>query len=166
VYQIKRHVDGSIERYKACLVARGFTQQEGFDYSETLSPDIKQATVRLVFSIAVSRNWKIHQLDIHNAFLNGVFIEEVYIKQPSGFIDSTFPSYMCRLHKSLYGLKQAPHAWYTHLSDFLLSSGFHASKIDTFLLILSDGTNIFYLLVYVDDILLTGSNSAMLHHLI
>ena len=105
MYWIKRHVDGSIERYKACLVARGFTQQEGFDYSETLSPDIKQATVRLVFSIAVSRNWKIHQLDIHNAFLNGVFIEEVYIKQPSGFIDSTFPSYMCRLHKSLYGLK-------------------------------------------------------------
>jgi histone deacetylase 1/2 len=105
VYRIKRHVDGNIERYKACLVARGFTQQEGIDYSETLSPDIKQATVRLVFSIAVSRNWKIHQLDIHNAFLNGVFIEEVYMKQPPGFIDSTFPSYMCRLHKSLYGLK-------------------------------------------------------------
>jgi hypothetical protein len=70
------------------------------------------------------------------------------------------------LHKSLYGLKQAPRAWYTRLSDFLLSIGFLASKVDTSLFILSDGTNIFYLLVYVDDILLTGSNSAMLHRLL
>jgi len=120
----------------------------------------------LVFSIAVSRNWKIHQLDIHNAFLNGVLTEEVYMKQPPGFIDSSLPSHVCRLHKSLYGLKQAPRAWYTRLSDVLLSIGFRASKVDTSLFILSDGTNIFYLLVYVDDILLTGSNSAMLHHLI
>jgi len=73
---------------------------------------------------------------------------------------------VCRLHKSLYGLKQAPRAWYTRLSDFLLSIGFRASKVDTSLFILSNGTNIFYLLVYLDDILLTGSNSAMLHHLI
>lgn len=166
VYRIKRRVDGSIERYKARLVARGFTQQEGIDYSETFSPVIKQATVRLVFSIAVSRNWKIHQLDIHNAFLNGVLTEEVYMKQPPSFIDSSLPSHVCKLHKSLYGLKQAPKAWYTRLSDFLLSIGFRASKVDTSLFILSDGTNIFYLLVYVDDILLTGSNSAMLHHLI
>jgi hypothetical protein len=70
------------------------------------------------------------------------------------------------LHKSLYGLKQAPRAWYTRLSDFLLSIGFLASKVDTSLFILSDGTNIFYLLVYVDDILLTGNNSAMLHRLV
>ena len=73
---------------------------------------------------------------------------------------------MCRLHKSVYGLKQAPRAWYTHLSDFLFSIGFRASKVDTSLFILSDGTNIFYLLVYVDDILLTGSNSTMFHYLI
>jgi len=144
----------------------GFTQQEGIGYSETFSPVIKQATVRLVFSIAVSRNWKIHQLDIHNAFLNGVLIEEVYMKQPPGFVDTTLPSHVCRLHKSLYGLKQAPRAWYIRLSDFLLSIGFLTSKVDTSLFILSDGTNIFYLLVYVDDILLTGSNSAMLHHLV
>jgi len=166
VYRIKRRVDGSIERYKARLVARGFTQHEGIDYSETFSPVIKQATVRLVFSITVSRNWKIHQLDIHNVFLNDILTEEVYMKQPPGFVDSCLPSHVCRLHKSLYGLKQAPRAWYTRLSDFLLSIGFRASKVDTSLFILSDGSNIFYLMMYVDDILLTGSNSAMLHHLI
>jgi len=88
------------------------------------------------------------------------------MKQPPGFVDSSLPSHVCRLHKSLYGLKQAPRAWYTRLSDFLLSIGFRAFKVDTSLFILSDGTNIFYLLVYVDDILLTGSNSAMFHHLI
>jgi len=88
------------------------------------------------------------------------------MKQPPGFVNSSLPSQVCKLHKSLYGLKQAPRAWYTRLSDFLLSIGFRASKVDTSLFILSDGTNIFYLLVYVDDILLTGSNSAMLHHLI
>jgi histone deacetylase 1/2 len=88
------------------------------------------------------------------------------MKQPLGFIDSSLPSHVCGLHKSLYSLKQAPRAWYTRLSDFLLSIGFHAFKVDTSLFILSDGTNIFYLLVNVDDILLMGSNSAMLHHLI
>jgi hypothetical protein len=86
VYKIKRRSDGSIERYKMRLVARGFTQQEGIDYSETFSPVIKQVTVKLVFSIAVSCDWKIHQLDIHNAFLNGVLDEEVYMKQPPGLL--------------------------------------------------------------------------------
>jgi histone deacetylase 1/2 len=98
---IKHRVDGNIERYKARLVARGFTQQEGIDYSETFSPVVKQETVRLVFSNAVSRNWKIHQLDIHNAFLNDVLAEEVYMKQPPGFIDSALPSHVCWLHLSM-----------------------------------------------------------------
>ena len=105
VYKIKCRSDGSIERYKARLVARGFTQQEGIDYSETFSPVIKQATVRLVFSILVSCGWKIHQLDIHNAFLDGVLDEEVYMKQPPGFVDSALPSHVCRLHKSLIWFK-------------------------------------------------------------
>ena len=123
-------------------------------------------TVRLVFSIAISCDWKIHQLDIHNVFLNGILHEEVYIKQPSGFVDFALPSHVCRLHKSLYGLKQAPRVWYTCLNGFLLSIGFHASKVDTSLFIFSIDADICYLLVYVNDILLTGSNSLMLQHLI
>jgi histone deacetylase 1/2 len=137
VCKIKLRVDGSIERYKALLVARGFTQQEDIDYSEMFNPIIKQATIILVFFIMVSRNWKIHQLDIHNIFLNGVFTKEVYMKQHPSFVDYSLPSHVCRLHKSLYGLKQASRAWYHHLSVFLLTIGFHASKFDTSLFILS-----------------------------
>ena len=102
----------------------------------------------------VSCDWKIHQLDIHNAFLNGVIDEEVNMKQPLGFVDFALPSHVCRLHKSLYGLKQAPRGWYTRLKDFLLSIGFCASKVDTSLFIFFVGIDIYYLLVYVDDILL------------
>jgi hypothetical protein len=123
-------------------------------------------TVRLVFSIVVSCDLKIHQLDINNVFLNGVLHEEVYMKQPPGFVDSTLPSHVCRLHRSLYGLKQALRAWYTRLNDFLLSTGFCASKVDTSLFIFSVGADICYLLVYVDDILLMGSNSLLFQCLI
>jgi len=123
-------------------------------------------TIRLVFSIAISCDWKIHQLDIHNVFLNGILHEEVYIKQPSGFVDFALPSHVCRLHKSLYGLKQAPRVWYTCLNGFLLSIGFHASKVNTSLFIFSVDADICYLLVYVNDILLTGSNSFLLQRLI
>ena len=91
VYKIKFQVDGNIERYKARLVTKGFTQQESIDYSETFSHVIKQATVKLIFSILVLRDWKIHQFDIHNTFLNGVINEEVYMKQPSSFVDSALP---------------------------------------------------------------------------
>jgi len=164
--KIKCRVDGSIERYKMRLVARGFTQREGIDYSETFNPVIKQTTIRLVFFIAILCNLKIHQLDIPNAFLNSVLTEEVYIKQPLSFVDSALPSHVCQLHKSLHGLKQASRAWYTRLSDFQLLIGFLASKVDSSLFILSVGTNIFYLLVYIDDILLMSNNSPMLNRLI
>jgi hypothetical protein len=127
---------------------------------------VKPTTVRLVLTIAVSYGWNIHQLDVHNAFLNDILQEEVYMAQPPGFADSVMSSHVCHLHKSLYGLKQAPRAWYNKLSEFLISIGFQASKVDTSLFILSLNGAMIYLLVYVDDILLTGSNSALLHRLI
>jgi len=166
VYKIKQRVDGSIDRYKAHLVARGFTQQEGIDYLETFSPVVKLATVRLVLTIAVTRGWFIHQLDVHNAFLNEILQEKVYMEQPPSFSHPTLSSHVFQLHKSIYGLKQAPRVWYTKLSDNLISVGFQAPATDTSLFIYSNGHDLIYVLVYVDDILLTGNNSTMLCHLI
>jgi histone deacetylase 1/2 len=100
VYKIKRHVDSRITRYKAQLVARGFTQQEGIDYLKMFSLVIKPTTVHLVLTIVVSYGWNIHQLDVHNAFLNDILQEEVYMTQPPGFVDPALPSHVCRLHKS------------------------------------------------------------------
>ena len=105
VYKLKRNSDGSISRYKARLVAKGFHQQYGVDFDETFSPVIKPPTVRIILSLAVQFNWPLRQLDVRNAFLHGHLKEEVYMAQPSGYVDSRFPNHVCKLQKSLYGLK-------------------------------------------------------------
>jgi hypothetical protein len=111
VFKIKRKVDGTIDRYKARLVANGYRKQYGIDYEDTFSPVVKAATIRLILSLAVSQGWHLHQLDVQNAFLHGILEEEVYMEQPPGFEDKSKPRYMCKLDKALYRLKQAPRAW-------------------------------------------------------
>lgn len=166
VFKLKRRSDGSIERRKARLVANGFHQQEGIDYTETFSPVVKHSTIRTVISLAVHHKWPIRQLDVQNAFLHGILSEEVYMRQPSGFIDPNYPHYVCKLHKSLYGLKQAPRAWFQRFSDYLEELGFEESKADYSLFTFHQGAVIIILLIYVDDILITGNNSAHVSALI
>ena len=103
VFSIKYHEDGSIENYKAFLVAKGYIQTYGVDYSETFSPIAKIDTIRVLFSIAANKDWLLHQFDVKNAFLHGELEEEVYMKAPREG---------CKLRKALYGLKQSPRAWF------------------------------------------------------
>ena len=159
VFKVKRKADGSIDRYKARLVALGYRQQYGIDYEDTFSPVVKAAIVRLVLSLAVSRGWSLRQLDVQNAFLHGVLEEEVYMRQPPGYADSRFPNHVCRLDKALYGLKQAPRAWYARLCGKLLWLGFKSSKGDTSLFYYRQGSLVIFVLVYVDDIIVASSSS-------
>ena len=136
------------------------------DYLETFSLVIKPTTIRLVLNIAIINGWSLRQLVINNAFLQGTLVEILYMAQPPGFIDSDNPTHVCKLYKVIYDLKQAPRAWYQELRKFLMDSGFKNSHSDTSLFILQLGTKLLYLLVYVDDIILTGNNADLVSQLV
>jgi hypothetical protein len=147
VYKIKRKQDGSLDRYKTRLVAKGFKQRYGIDYDDTFSHVVKIATVHTILSIPVSKGWNLHQLDVQNAFLPG-YLEEVYMQQPPGYEDPTRPNYVCKLDK----------AWYSRLISKLITLGFQASKADKSLFFYSHGNIHIFVLVYVDDIIIASSS--------
>ncbi|KAJ0970933.1 hypothetical protein J5N97_018892 [Dioscorea zingiberensis] len=166
VFKLKRRADGSIDRYKARLVAKGFKQRYGIDYDDTFSPVVKSATIRVVLSLAISKGWNLRQLDVQNAFLHGILEEDVFMKQPPGFEDPHQSQLVCKLDKALYGLKQAPRAWHSRLSSKLYELGFIPSRADTSLFIYNhDGVTV-YMLVYVDDIIITGSSDQAVNQLL
>jgi hypothetical protein len=156
LFKIKHVFDGSIEKYKERFVARGFSQKEGIDYEETFSPIARYTLIRTIISLAAKMKWKLHQMDVNTYFLNGVIEEEVYIEKPQGFEVEDRKTHVCNLKKALYGLKQAPRAWYGRIDGFLTGLGFTKSKADSNLYFKVMNDEPVILLLYVDDLFLTG----------
>jgi hypothetical protein len=124
VWKNKDGEKDEVVRNKSRLVAQGFSQKEGIDYEETFAPVARLETIRIFLPFSVAKGFKLHQMDVKSAFLNGVLDEEVYVRQPPGFESEKYPHRVYKLRKALYGLKQAPRAWYGRLRGFLFESGF------------------------------------------
>ena len=156
VYKVKTNSDGSFERYKARLVARGFDQKFGSDYDETFCPVVHMESLRTLIALSTQRGLELYHVDVHTAFLNGTLREEVYMKQPTGYEREHL---VCRLRKSIYGLKQSSRCSNTALDAQLERMGFSQSKSDPCIYV-SGGEDAFYIGVYVDDMILAGKDKA------
>ncbi|GJS91104.1 retrovirus-related pol polyprotein from transposon TNT 1-94 [Tanacetum coccineum] len=145
-------------RNKARLVAQGYNQQEGIDYDKTYAPVARLESIRILLAIAYANDFKLYQMDVKSAFLNGCINEEVYVSQPLGFIDFQKPNYVYKLKKALYGLKQAPKAWYDRLKAFLIKHEYSMGMVDNTLFTKKSKSHLIIVQIYVDDIIF-GSTS-------
>jgi hypothetical protein len=156
IYKVKQDADGSVEKYKARFVARRFSQIEGIDYGETFAPVARYSSIRSILALSTQMGWRIHQMDVKTAFLNGIIEEEMYIEQPKGFETFDRESHVCRFKRALYGLKQAPRAWYTRIDSYFTGLGFTKSEADANLYQFVVEGKILIIVLYVDDLILTG----------
>ncbi|WVZ84841.1 LOW QUALITY PROTEIN: hypothetical protein U9M48_031828 [Paspalum notatum var. saurae] len=159
VFKNKQGEDGMVVRNKARLP--GFSSKEGIDYEVTFAPVARLEAIRILLAFAASKGFKLQQMDVKSAFLNGFIEEEVYVRQPPGFESARFPDRVYKLRKALYGLKQAPRAWYARLKSFLLKSGFVMGSVDKTLFLLSRDGDTLIVQIYVDDIIFGGSSHAL-----
>lgn len=157
VFKVKRNSDDSVERHKARLVARGFSQEYGFDYWETFSPVVRFTSIRTILALAAQRRMKIKQFDVKTAFLNGDLEEEIYMEQPSGFSDGT--NKVCKLQRSLYGLKQASRCWNRKFKEFIQLFGFVACGADSCVFVSRKDGKLTILAIHVDDGLIVSDDN-------
>ena len=158
VFVIKHKADGTIERYKARLVAKGYTQSYGIDYQDTFAPVAKLNMVRVLLSLAVNRDWPLLQFDVKNAFLHGDLEEEVYMYPPVGMEKYSSTTMVCKLKKALYGLKQSPRAWFGRFTKSMKNFGYKQSNLDHTLFLKHQKGKIATLIIYVDDMVVTGDD--------
>ena len=156
INKIKTRSDGSIKRYKARLVAKGFTQEHGIDYEETFAPVARISSVCALLAVAAARKWDLFQMDVKNAFLNGNLSQEVYMQPPPSL--SVESNKVCHLRRALYGLKQAPRAWFAKFSSTISRLGYMANHYDSALFLRRTDKGTILLLLYVDDMIITGND--------
>ena len=162
-FSLKYKADGSLERHKARLVAKGYTQTYGVDYQDTFAPIAKMNNVRILLSLAAHYNWQLLQYDVKNAFLHDDLDEEIYMNIPPRFEGNT-GNKVCKLKKALYGLKQSLRAWFGRFAKVMKESGYKQSQGDHTLFIKHSATGgVTALLVYVDDIIVTGNDEREKH---
>lgn len=159
IFKTKPDTTDTCFRLKARLVARGFEQKLGINFDETFTPVVKWSTLRLVIALSVALGWDLHHMDIVTAFLNGTLSDIVYMQQPPGFAVPRSEHLVCHLRCSLYGLKQSPRTWYQEINSYLRQFGWSRSNADPNLYFLRDKGDLLILMLFVDDLLLTGSNS-------
>ena len=155
---MKRKSNNSIDRFKARLVAQGYSQKEWVDFDEIFAPVARMTTTRSIISLVASLDLEAHQMDFKTAFLNGDLDHKIYMKQPPGYKVDQYPDHVCELCRGLYGLKQAARVWYKKLDGFLLKHGFRRSQLEPCLYIKIDRCNFVVLVVYVDDLLIVSNS--------
>ena len=162
IFKRKMKADGTIDKYKARLVIKGYKQREGLDYFDTYSPVMRITSIRMILAIAALRNLEVHQMDVKTAFLNGDLEEEIYMEQPEGCIAPGQEKKVCKLVKSLYGLKQAPKQWHEKFDSVMMTNGFKINECDKCVYVKNTDDGYVILCLYVDDMLITGSNDRMI----
>ncbi|CAM8886714.1 unnamed protein product [Rhodiola kirilowii] len=161
IFKNKSDASGNITGNKARLVAQGYAQIEGIDFDETFAPVARLEAIRLLLALACHLKFRLFQMDVKSAFLNGVLNEEVYVAQPKEFEDPHHPASVYRLKKALYGLKQAPRAWYERLTVFFVEHGYVRGGVDKTLIVKHTSSDFIIAQIYVDDIVF-GSNTLKL----
>jgi hypothetical protein len=161
VWKIKYHSDGTIERYKARVVAKGYLQHPGFDYTDVFSPTYRPAALRLVLALAALKDLELRSIDISSAFTYGDLDEEIYMEQPEGFHQGG-PNMVCRLKKGLYGLKQASRQWNKKIHSVLLSMGFTRIKADAAIYVYSKDNVKIIVPIFIDDITFAGNSKTQI----
>jgi hypothetical protein len=162
VHRTKLNVDGTINKHKARLVVKGYAQIFGVDFSETFAPVARLDTIRILLPVAAQKGWKIIQLDVKSAFLNGYLQEEIFVEQPKGFVVRGEEEKVYLLKKALYGLKQAPRAWYSRIDEHLLKLDFKKSLSESTLYIRNSNSDYIVISLYMDDLFVTGNNPSMI----
>ena len=153
IFKVKHTSDGTVERFKGRLVAKGYAQEYGIDYEETFAPVARFTSIRTLLAFAVQHEMIIHQMDVVTAFLNGTVDEDIYMKQPEGYVQPGKEQLVCKLKKSLYGLKQSPRCWYRAFEEYMKSIGFTQTDADPCVFVRT-GSKLTIVAVYVDDLIL------------